>query len=167
MTSNKPSRRRVLAASALALGLTAAGWGGPALAADKDTIVIGVEADLARLDPHISGTWNTFKVLSHIYESFVAEDLLAQGVSIPPIVPALAESWEVSPDGKVYTFKLRQGVTFTDGAPWNAAAAKFNLDRMLDPAFKYHQAGAVGMLRWVWQDLDSYASSTTTPSRSR
>jgi peptide/nickel transport system substrate-binding protein len=157
MTSNKPSRRRVLAVSALALGLTAAGWVGPAGAADKDTVVIGVEADLARLDPHISGTWNTFKVLSHIYESFVAEDLLAQGVSIPPIVPALAESWEVSPDGKVYTFKLRQGVTFTDGAPWNAAAAKFNLDRMLDPAFKYHQAGAVGMLRWVWQDLDSYA----------
>jgi peptide/nickel transport system substrate-binding protein len=149
------TRRALLGASVLAATVLLAATA-PGRAADNGTIVIGVEADLARLDPHISGTWNTFKVLSHIYEGFVAEDLLATGVDSPPIVPALAENWEVSADGKTYTFKLRQGVTFTDGTPWNAAAAKFNLDRMTNPEFEHHQAGAVGMLRWVWQDLDRY-----------
>ncbi|MEM1345150.1 MAG: ABC transporter substrate-binding protein, partial [Pseudomonadota bacterium] len=114
------------------------------------------EADLARLDPHISTTWNTFKALLHLYEGFVAEDLLATGVETPPIVPALAESWTISEDKKTYTFTLREGVTFHDGEPWNAEAAKFNLDRMTDPDFEFHQPGAVGMLQWVWGDLESY-----------
>jgi peptide/nickel transport system substrate-binding protein len=45
------------------------------------------------------------------------------------IVPGLAESWEVSPDAHVYTMKLRRGVKFHDGTPFNAAAAKANLER--------------------------------------
>jgi peptide/nickel transport system substrate-binding protein len=124
--------------------------------ADKNTLTIGIEADLARLDPHISTTWNTFKALVHIYEGFVAEDLLATNVSTPPLVPALAESWEISEDKTVYTFTLRQGVTFHDGEPWNAEAAKFNLDRMTNTDFEFHQPGAVGLLQWVWGDLKSY-----------
>lgn len=49
------------------------------------------------------------------------------------LVPELAESWDVSADGLAITFKLRQGVSFHDGTPFNAQAAKFNLDRFLDP----------------------------------
>jgi len=147
--------RRSLVAGTLMIAALAA-FGAPATAQDSSTLTIGIEADLARLDPHISGTWNTFKALSHIYEGFVAEDLLATDVDTPPLVPALAESWEISEDGTVYTFTLRQGVTFHDGTPWNVEAAKFNLDRMLDPDFEYHQPGAVGMLQWVWGDLESY-----------
>jgi peptide/nickel transport system substrate-binding protein len=124
--------------------------------ADNDTIVIAAEADFSRMDPHTSGTWNTFKIIRHIFESFVEEDLTKSGVESPPIVPALAESWTVSEDGKTYTFKLRQGVKFHDGTPWNAAAAKFNLDRMTNPKFKFHQPIAVGLMRWMWQDLDNY-----------
>ncbi len=48
-------------------------------------------------------------------------------------VPELAESWEIQPDGKAIVFNLRQGVNFHDGTPFNADAAKFNLDRLLDP----------------------------------
>ncbi len=126
------------------------------VSAEKNTITIGIEADLARLDPHISTTWNTFKALLHMYEGFVAEDLLAENVETPPIVPALAESWEISADKKTYTFKLREGVSFHDGEPWNAQAAKFNLDRMTNPDFEFHQPGSVGLLSWVWGDLESY-----------
>jgi peptide/nickel transport system substrate-binding protein len=46
--------------------------------------------------------------------------------------PQLAESWSVSGDGKVYTFKLREGVKFTDGTPFNAQAVKWNFDRQYD-----------------------------------
>lgn len=62
--------RRTLFAGVLAAGTaTAALLGGaaPALAQGKGTLTIGIETDLARLDPHISGTWNIFKALSHIY----------------------------------------------------------------------------------------------------
>ena len=42
--------------------------------------------------------------------------------------PVLATSWELAPDKSSYTFKLRRGVTFHDGTPFNAQAAKWNLD---------------------------------------
>ncbi|WP_181702088.1 ABC transporter substrate-binding protein [Chthonobacter albigriseus] len=125
-------------------------------ASAETTLTIGIEADLAKLDPHISGTWNTFKALSHVYEGFVAEDLLVADVPAPPIVPALAESWTISEDKLTYTFKLRQGVKFHDGTDFNAAAVDFNMKRMLDPSFQFHQPGAVGMMQWVWGDVASY-----------
>jgi ABC-type transport system substrate-binding protein len=48
--------------------------------------------------------------------------------------PLLATSWTTSPDGKVWTFKLRDGVKFHDGTPFDADAVKFSLDRVRDPA---------------------------------
>jgi peptide/nickel transport system substrate-binding protein len=47
-----------------------------------------------------------------------------------------AESWTVAPDGLLYTFKLRKNVLFHDGTPVDAAAVKFNIERMMDPATK-------------------------------
>ena len=60
------------------------------------------------------------------------EDLTKANVPTPPMVPALATSWEISPDGKVYTFNLRHGVKFHDGTPFDAAAVKFNFERFWD-----------------------------------
>lgn len=48
------------------------------------------------------------------------------------ILPQLATSWDISPDGKTYTFKLRQGVKFSDGTDFNAAAVIFNLKRWVN-----------------------------------
>src|SRR3989441_1242792 len=47
-----------------------------------------------------------------------------------------AESWQTSPDGLLYTFKLRKNVLFHDGPPVDAAAVKFSIDRLMDPATK-------------------------------
>ncbi len=47
-----------------------------------------------------------------------------------------AESWQVSPDGRLYTFKLKKNVLFHDGAPVDAAAVKFSIDRIRDPETK-------------------------------
>lgn len=52
------------------------------------------------------------------------------------VQPWLAKSWTISPDGKTYTFKLRDDVSFSDGAKFNAEAVRVNLDRIRDPATK-------------------------------
>ncbi len=49
-------------------------------------------------------------------------------------VPDAAESWQISPDGLLYTFKLKRNVLFHDGTPADAAAVKFSIDRIMDPA---------------------------------
>ena len=66
------------------------------------------------------GYANTF------YESLVAEGPPGKGIQ-----PELAESWELSPDKKSYTFHLRKGVKFHDGTDFNAQAVKYNFDRVL------------------------------------
>ena len=58
------------------------------------------------------------------------------------ISPGLAESWEASADGQTYTFKLRQGVKFHDGAPFNAEAVKLSWERLLNPDMKVPLRGA-------------------------
>ncbi|RCX15420.1 peptide/nickel transport system substrate-binding protein [Fontibacillus phaseoli] len=47
------------------------------------------------------------------------------------LAPSLAESWEVSDDGKIYSFHLKEQVKFSDGSPLNAAAVKFSLERAI------------------------------------
>src|SRR5262245_50084147 len=49
-------------------------------------------------------------------------------------VPDAAESWQISPDGLLYTFKLRKKVLFQDGTKLDAGAGKLNIERMIDPA---------------------------------
>jgi peptide/nickel transport system substrate-binding protein len=55
--------------------------------------------------------------------------------------PWLATSWTISPDGKTYTFQLKHGVTFSDGAPFNAQAVVANFEHMLSPATRSPLAG--------------------------
>ena len=75
------------------------------------------------LDPKNSGgALSAHEVLRHIYDGLVVFD-----ENMDP-KPALAESWEVAPDQKTWTFKLRKGVKFHDGSPLNAAAVKSYFD---------------------------------------
>ncbi len=105
---------------ALALTLPA---GLPA-ATPRDTIVLGTTDKITTLDPANSYDYWTWIVFQN-----TAEALVAFKPGTTDVIPSLATSWNVSGDGKVYTFKLRKGVTFTDGAPFNAAAVKFSHDR--------------------------------------
>jgi peptide/nickel transport system substrate-binding protein len=57
------------------------------------------------------------------------------------VEPDLATSWSTSPDGLIWTFKLRKGVKFHDGTTWDAEAAKFNIDRWANPKNPAHQGG--------------------------
>ncbi|HSD38580.1 MAG TPA: ABC transporter substrate-binding protein [Rhodocyclaceae bacterium] len=95
------------------------------------------------LDPANSSFAPHNRVFRSIFDSLVVlrED--------QTVAPWLAESWQVSPDRKTYTFKLRKDVKFHDGTPFNAAAVKFNLDRLKDPKNAFANL----------TDLGSYESS--------
>jgi len=107
-------------------------------AAPRDTIVLGTTDKITTLDPANSYDYWTWFVFQN-----TAQALVGFKPGTTEIVPQLAESWTVSPDGKVYTFTLRRGVTFTDGAPFNAAAVKFSFDRALKLK---GPEGAVGLI---------------------
>jgi peptide/nickel transport system substrate-binding protein len=76
------------------------------------------------------------------------------------IEPALAESWEISDDGREYTFHLRQGVTFHNGEPFNADSVVFSWERAKDAGFEYsdqlQEADSV-------VKIDDYTVQITTP----
>lgn len=90
-------------------------------ASDADTVRVGVTVRAGNLDPHDYA--GQFYVQDLLFEGLVKYERGGE------IGPSLAESWEVSEDGKTYTFTLRQGVTFTDGTPLDAAAVEWNFKR--------------------------------------
>lgn len=94
------------------------------------TLVYGMEGPSDILDPQATGCWLTYRVTYQMFEGLLDEDLTKADVAVPPIVPRLAESWQVSKDGLRRVFKLRKGVKFHDGTPFDAHAAVFSWERM-------------------------------------
>jgi peptide/nickel transport system substrate-binding protein len=72
-------------------------------------------------------------VANQLYDGLTKFDL-KQGSQIPPVIPGLALSWKADKSASHWTFKLRPGVTFTDGTPWDADAAIFNFNRYVNKA---------------------------------
>jgi peptide/nickel transport system substrate-binding protein len=79
-------------------------------------------------DPDIYYAGQGLALTTNTYEGLLQYQ---PGTGTPTIKPALATSWTASPDNKVFTFKLRQGVTFHDGTPFTSAAVKPSFDRRL------------------------------------
>jgi peptide/nickel transport system substrate-binding protein len=101
-------------------------------------LVIGFQQDQPTLDAPVPNSDSQVRLLNSVLDPLVWESEPGK------FVPGLAESWEVSPDAKTYTFTLRQGVTFHDGTPFNAAAVKVTFDRIVDPALKALKIGYLG-----------------------
>ena len=88
-----------------------------------------LNTDPPKLDPAASGPTGAIDtVCSMVYSRLVNYKPDASGV-----IPDLAERWEVSRDGKVYTFFLRKGVKWHNGKEFTAADVKFSFDRLLNP----------------------------------
>jgi oligopeptide transport system substrate-binding protein len=80
------------------------------------------------IDPHkASGDWEN-RIIGDYIEGLVAEDQLADAI------PGQAESWDVSEDGLVYTFHLRDGIQWSDGTPVTAGDFEFAFRRLFNPA---------------------------------
>ncbi|MGE0212764.1 MAG: peptide ABC transporter substrate-binding protein [Parvibaculaceae bacterium] len=88
----------------------------------------GNSADPESLDPHKTSTVYEANILRDLFMGLVVQDAGAD------LVPGAAESWTVSPEGNVYTFKLRQGATWSDGTPVTADDFLFSFRRLVDPA---------------------------------
>jgi len=90
----------------------------------KETMVIGMTLEPPGLDPTANAAAAIGEVvLYNVFETLTK--INADG----KVTPLLAESWEISPDLKTYTFKLRKGVKFQNGEPFNAQSVKFSFDR--------------------------------------
>jgi peptide/nickel transport system substrate-binding protein len=103
----------------------------PSGPAKGGTVTIAWEVPRDTMDQHQSNHTISRAVARQILDTLVVVDR-----KDGRITPGLAEKWDVSADGLTYTFQLKKGVTFHDGTPFDAAAVKFNLDRVVSPDIK-------------------------------
>ncbi len=90
----------------------------------KDDITVAMQLEPPHLDPTSAAAQAIDSVLyTNVFEG------LTRFMGDGSVVPGLASSWEISDDGTVYTFSLREGVTFHDGSTMDAEDVKFSLDR--------------------------------------
>jgi len=100
------------------------------------TLRVSAASDAGSFDIHALSNGNIQWMGRILFDCLVYQD--EQG----NISPWLAKSWEISEDGRTYTFHLRDDVTFSDGAKFNAVALQTNLEHMRDPATKSPLAAA-------------------------
>lgn len=97
-------------------------------AAQAATLNMGNGGEPGSLDPHkVSGDWEN-RIVGEYLEGLMAEDIRADAI------PGQAESWTISDDGTVYTFKLRQDAVWSDGVPVTAQNFVDAFQRLFDPA---------------------------------
>ncbi|MGH7105760.1 MAG: ABC transporter substrate-binding protein [Acetobacteraceae bacterium] len=103
----------------------------PDTQAPADEIRIALPADIRGTNPGVDRDQFTDMVLAHVFEGLVAYDRHFH------VAPVLADRFEISADAKTYTFDLRPGVRFQNGAPLTAQDVKWSWERLLDPATHY------------------------------
>src|SRR3954447_11262504 len=84
------------------------------LGQSSGNLIAAIAGEPDQLDPQKTTAYFSFEVLENVFDTLVEPDANLE------MRPALAESWDVSPDQLAWTFRLRQGVTFHDGSPLHA-----------------------------------------------
>jgi peptide/nickel transport system substrate-binding protein len=107
------------------------------------TLVWRVGAETAAMDPHVANTLGSTQLLGNIYSTLLRYDEKAN------VVPHIAESWDISTDGLVYTLKLRNDVFFHNGRKLTSADIKYNIERMIDPATGSPRAGRFNLVKQI------------------
>ncbi|MFP4011899.1 MAG: ABC transporter substrate-binding protein [Spirochaetaceae bacterium] len=145
-----------------------AGCGGEGAEAEiEKTVTIARGTDAETLDTGYAWSEAEIDIMYHMYEGLVryADDELN-------VEPSLAESWEVSDDGTVWTFDLRDDVTFHDGTEFNAEAVVFSYKRLIDEDHPYHGLGDFSSFEYLFGDavedvraVDDYTVEFTLADR--
>lgn len=137
--------RQARRAAAVTISLTVLSM--PAMADGQVLRIAMTASDIPLTTGQPDSGFEGYRFLGYtVYDALINWDL-SSADEISGLTPGLAESWEVDEeDTRVWTFTLRQGVSFHDGSEWNADAAIWNLDKVYDeesPQFDARQAGNV------------------------
>ena len=92
----------------------------------KQTLIYGTTEKIIDMDPANAYDFHTWEIFYNIYEG-----LMKYRIGDTRLEPGLAKSYDISGDGKEYTFKLREGLKFTDGTEFDANAVKWSMDRVM------------------------------------
>ena len=134
----KTSVRRAFIVFALALAMVACenGRSSPPATTHPVTVVVALGTEPGQLNPAITTGGGVHPITDQIFNGLVGLD-----EQLRP-VPELAERWEIEEEGRVYTFHLRQGVTWHDGKSFTAADVVFTFQQVL---LKYHSRTRAGL----------------------
>jgi len=123
-------RRILFAAASVAFVFAFTTTLSPAFAAPKQggEMVVTYKDDVSMLDPAIGYDWQNWSMIKSLFDG-----LMDYKPGTTELIPDLAESYEISPDGKVYTFRLRKGVKFHNGRTLTSADIKYSIERSVDP----------------------------------
>lgn len=124
-------------------------WDAKACGRVGGTLVFAQAQDAVTLDPHDATDGFSVNNTSNAFDT-----LVRFRPDTTQVEPSLAESWTVSADGLVWTFKLRRGVRFHDGTPFNSEAVVFNYQRQADAKHPYHH-GAFEYAGFTFQNVKS------------
>ena len=117
---------------------------------DPGALVVAKAADVSTLDPARATDSESLEVIDILYEG-----LVGWRAGTTEIEPRLATSWQVSPDGRTWTFNLREHVRFHDGTPMNAEAVVFSFERLLVKDHPYAIGEAGNYWRSMLADVES------------
>src|SRR6185312_2839364 len=119
---------RVATGLVIAITFTACSPGSRVDLGDESSqnLIAAIAGEPDQLDPHKTTAYFSFEVLENVYDTLVEPDENLE------MQPALAQSWDVSPDQLTWTFQLRPGVTFHDGSPLTAEDVVFSYRRIID-----------------------------------
>ena len=94
---------------------------------DSRCLIYGITSDILILDPHISNSIEAGIIFRQLYDTLIYRD-----PATGEFLPGLAQSWEQSDDGLIYTFYLRQDVIFHDETPFTSESVAKNIDRIFN-----------------------------------
>ncbi|GGD33300.1 ABC transporter substrate-binding protein [Aureimonas glaciei] len=104
-------------------------------------IIVTYKDDVATLDPAIGYDWQNWSMIKSLFDG-----LMDYEPGTTTLRPGLAESYEISPDGKTFTFVLRDGVKFHNGRVMTSEDVKYSLDRVTNPKTQSPGAGFFGAI---------------------
>jgi len=113
------------------------------------TLTFAKAGDVVKLDPADVTDGESITVMNNIFEG-----LIRYKPGTTELEPWLAEKWDVSTDGKVFTFYLRKGVKFHDGTDFNADAVVFSFERQRDPNHPFHKYGEWEYWSWCFNEIE-------------
>jgi peptide/nickel transport system substrate-binding protein len=123
---------------------------------NRNTLIYGLTLSPSGIDPHINRSTELGIVLRQVYDT-----LVYRHPDTRAFVPGLAERWEISDDGLIYTFYLRENVIFHDSTRFNAAAVVYNLDRIRAPETASQRARFLIEPIVTYEALDEYTVQMT------